>query len=134
MSFQCHLLVKLTTSVSILHWNLWIPRSKNNSHCIEVGMGTIGHKSFKGNVGVAMHFHDLQQRLPHLHLHILGFTLHVAYSYCDHLLKLRIVNMNSHCGPSLHSLYIIIHHPLILKISPRLHPLNNVRPTCYPTC
>ena len=133
-SLWCHLPMKLTSLFSILHWNLWIPRSKYNLHYIEVGLGTISHKSFKINVRVAMHFHDFQQRLPHLHLLILGFTFHIAYSYSDHLLELRIINMNTHCGPSLHFLYVIIHHPLILKISPELHPPNNVHPTCNLAC
>ena len=76
-----------------------------------------------------MSSHDVIEIFPKNHLSILVFRLEVAAGNGHHPLIDGIIDMASHCHPTVDAFDIIKHEPCIFKLSTWLHLQNQIYST-----
>jgi hypothetical protein len=116
-------------SLASIDGNLRISRSVDNPHGIPIGLRTVSHESFEVRLGNFMSSHDMVEVVPKKHLSILVHRLEVAASDGHDAQVGSIVYVVGHGGPLGNKFDNVGHDPSMLKISARLHALNQVDPT-----
>jgi hypothetical protein len=110
------------SALSVLHGDLWITTTIDNSDGIPAGLYTIFHEAFEvgilhailPHVFVEFSLHDTLD-LRVLRLRVL--RLHVLYGHGHDLAIHCIVHVICHYGPLLNTLDMVKHEPRILMIS-----------------
>jgi hypothetical protein len=121
--------MEVACSLASIHENLRISRPVDNPHGIPIGLRTVSHKSFEVKLGNSMPSHDVVKVVPEKHLSILVLRLEVTASDGHDALVGSVVNVTCHGDPLGDAFDMVGHDPSMLKISARLHALNQVDPT-----
>jgi hypothetical protein len=117
VSFQRCSPVEETSALSVLHGDLWITTTIDDSDNIPTGMCTVHHEEFEVGILHAVLSHEIIEFSLHDTLDLWVLRLHVTYGDGHDLAIRCIVHVIRHCGPFLDTLDMVKHEPSILEIS-----------------
>jgi hypothetical protein len=129
VSFQRCSLVEETSALSVLHGDLWITTTIDDSDSIPIGLSTIHHEAFEVGILDAVLCHEIVQFSLHDTLDLGVLRLHVTYGDGHDLVIHCIIHMTRHCGPFFDILDMVKYEPSVLEISSWLHALDEVHTT-----
>jgi hypothetical protein len=118
VSFQQYSLVEETSTLSILHGDLWITIAIDDSDNIPIGLCIVRHEAFEVGILDAVLCHEIVEFSPHDTLDLRVIRLYVTYSN-GHDLAIRCLN----------TFDMVEHEPSVLEISSWLHALDEVHTT-----
>jgi hypothetical protein len=125
--------VQGASALSVLHEDLWVTTSIDDSDSILIGLCIIHHKAFEVGILHTIFFHEIVEFSPHDTLYLRVLLLHVTYCDGHDLAICCIVHVTRHSGPFLDTLDMVKHEPHILQISSWLHMLNESTPLPGPS-
>jgi hypothetical protein len=129
VSFQRCIPVEETSTLSVLHGDLWITTAIDDLDSIPIGLRTIRHEAFEVGILDAVLCHDIVEFSPHDTLDLCVLRLHVTYGDGHDLAIHCIVHVTRHCGPFFDTLDMVKHEPSVVEISSWLHALDEVHTT-----
>jgi hypothetical protein len=118
--------VEETSALSVLHGDLWITTTIDDSDNIPVGLCTVRHEA---GILDAVLCHEIVEFFPHDILDLRVLRLHVTYGDGHDLAIRCIIHVTRHCGPFFDTLDMVKHEPSVLEISSWLHALDEVHTT-----
>jgi hypothetical protein len=121
--------VEETSTLSVLHGDLWITTAIDDSDSILIGLSTVRHEAFEVGILDAILCHEIVEFSPHDTLDLGVFQLHVIYGDGHDLAIRCIIHVTHHCGPFFDTLDMVKHEPSVLEISSWLHVLDEVHTT-----
>jgi hypothetical protein len=129
VSFQRCSPVEEISALSVLHGDLWITTTIDDSDSIPIGLCTVRHEAFEVGILDAVLCHEIVEFSPRDTLDLRIFLLHVTCRDGHDLAIRCIVYVICHCGPFLDLLDMVKHEPSVLEISSWLHVLDEVHTT-----
>jgi hypothetical protein len=125
---QLHgMFVERLSPMFVNHLHHKISSPINNVSIIPICSHTICHEPFENGHTQTFLLNNYIQLPPPNALNFRVLGLHVINHNCHDLSIDRIVNIMGHGCPSLNTLYMIEHHPRILKIITRLDLLDEIK-------
>jgi hypothetical protein len=121
--------VEETSTLTVLHGDLWITTAIDDSDSIPIGLCTVRHEAFEVGILNAILCHEIVEFSLHDTLGRRVLRLHVTYDDGHNLAIRCIVHVTRHCGPFFDTLDMVKHEPSILEICSWLHALDEVHTT-----
>jgi hypothetical protein len=115
--------------LSVLHGDLWITATIDDSDSIPIGLCIVRHEAFEVGILNAILCHEIVEFSPHDTLDLGVLRLHVTYGDGHDLAIRCIVHVTRHCGLFFNMLDMVKHESSVLEISSWLHVLDEVHTT-----